>query len=337
MMNVDWTGIILDSSSPKAAWTEIFSSLLHLAGEITSPVIFHDETVVPDRILAEAAWELWEAYPLCAKRTSAELILWTGGTLVPSQGQVSETAASYVPPPHSKAVLILDALSLRELPALLGGASTRSIEPLRVGITGSECPSTTDQFAKAIGTSSRSTLGNDGKPAGFLLFGGTCHTDVVSLPFEDCAVPPAPNVVIWHSWLDDLVHLQQKNPDQIASNALTTLQSDGFWGFVNKLRQGRNLVITSDHGYGVARRFSSDVDDPAAIDILRNTFGASRCAPLSEPWQRRFMPPIVMDYNNQHVIVGQRKWKVQGPLRYICHGGMSLLEVASPWIEFGPL
>ena len=158
-------------------------------------------------------------------------------------------------------------------------------------------------------------------------------TDVLSIPFEDCAVPPTANVVIWHSWLDDLIHLQNKLPDQVFKTAETVLQSDGFWAFINKLRQGRKLVITSDHGYAVSKRFSSEVSDTDAIDILKKTFGASRNKTASEDWLSRFMPPIVMTHNKQHIIMGQWKWKVQGGFPHICHGGMSLLEVAVPFVE----
>jgi hypothetical protein len=317
-MSVELSHIILDSGSAKTAWEEIFSSLLALARSSSSPVALHDATVVPDRLLTEAAWELWEAFPEYAEKTSDNLRSWA------SSGS-------------GKAVLILDALSLRELPILMGAAETRDFQPVKVKVTGSECPSTTDHFAKSLGLPSRSALANDGKPGTFALFGGNCYTDVVSMPFEDCAVPPSPNLVIWHSWLDDLIHLQQKLPDQIASISSNVLQSDGFWNFVNRLRQGRGLVITSDHGYAVSKRFSSEVEDPDAIEILRKTFGASRNKAVSEPWQKRFMPPIVMTNNNQHVVMGQRKWKVQGGFPHVCHGGMTLLEVAVPYLEFPAL
>ena len=317
-MSVEWSRIILDSGSPKTGWEEIFSSLLALARSSSSPVALHDATVVPDRLLTEAAWELWEAFPEYAEKTSDKLKSWA------SSGS-------------GKAVLVLDALSLRELPILMGAAETRDIQPVQVKVTGSECPSTTDHFARSLGLPSRSALANDGKPGTFALFGGNCYTDVVSMPFEDCAVPPSPNLVIWHSWLDDLIHLQQKLPDQIATISSNVLQSDGFWNFVNRLRQGRGLVITSDHGYAVSKRFSSEVEDPDAIEILRKTFGASRNKIVSEVWQKRFMPPIVMTNNNQHVIMGQRKWKVQGGFPNICHGGMTLLEVVVPYLEFPAL
>lgn len=317
-MSTDWNDIILDSQQPATAWAEIFSALQVLSRSSSSPVALHDATVAPDRLLAEAAWELWEAFPEHAEKTSDNLKNWAAVG-------------------SGKAILVLDALSLRELPIILGAAEARGIQPVQVQVTGSECPSTTDNFAKSLGLPSRSALANDGKPGTFSLFNSNCYTDVVSLPFEDCAVPPSPNLVIWHSWLDDLIHLQHKLPDQIASIATSTLQGDGFWNFVNRLRQGRSLIITSDHGYAVSKRFSSEVEDPDAIEILRKTFGASRNKAASEPWRKQFMPPIVMTNNNQHVVMGQRKWKVQGGFPHVCHGGMSLLEVAVPYLEFPSL
>ena len=317
-MSTDWQGTILDSGTPDKVWKELFSSLLPLARSSSSPVALHDATVVADRLLAEAAWELWEAYPASAEKTSDNLKSWANVD-------------------SGKAVLILDALSLRELPILLGAAEVRGIQPVQVKVTGSECPSTTDHFAKSLGLPSRSALASDGKPGTFVLFGGNCYTDALSLPFADCPFPPTPNVVIWHSWLDDLIHVQHKLPDQIAAIASNTLQSDGFWDFIGRLRQGRDLVLTSDHGYAVSKRFSSEVEDPDAVEILRKTFGASRNKVVSESWQKRFMPPIVMTNNNQHVVMGQWKWKVQGGFPHICHGGMSLLEVAVPYMEFSAL
>ena len=315
---VSWNTLIFGVHEPAIAWVKIFSALLSLARQSSSPVTLHDATVTPDRLLSEAAWELWEAFPLTAVKTSASLKEWTRQS-------------------PGKAVLILDALSLRELSLLLGAAEARGIQPLEVKVTGSECPSTTDHFAKAIGLPSRSALANDGKPGTLSLFDGNCFTDVLSMPFEDCAIPPAPNIVVWHSWLDDLIHLQLKNPDQIASISSTILQSDGFWSFINKLRQGRALVITSDHGYAVSKRFSSEIEEPAAIETLRKTFGASRNKAVADIGPKKFMPPIVMTHNNQQIIMGQRKWKVQGGFPNVCHGGMTLLEVAVPWIEFSAL
>jgi hypothetical protein len=235
-------------------------------------------------------------------------------------------------------VLIVDALSLREMVIILKGAKDRSIEPIEIKITGSECPSTTDQFARSLGLSSRSIIANDRKPTNWALFeGNSVYTDVISLPFEDCSVPHCANVFLWHTWLDDLIHIQNKSPEHVLGAASATFRSQAFWDFVNRLRQGRKLIISSDHGYGVSKLFSSEIKDKETIEELRETFGASRCKPSTQPWPKRFMPPLVMTNNGHHVIMGQWKWTVQGGFPHICHGGMSLLEVASPWLEFSAL
>ncbi len=77
----------------------------------------------------------------------------------------------------------------------------------------------------------------------------------------------------------------------------------------------------------------------AAISLRTNDEqgAASRSKPVSGQWEKQFMPPIVMTHNKQHVIMGQRKWKVQGGFPHICHGGKSLLEVAAPFIELPEL
>ncbi len=318
-MSASWHDIILNSPNPEKAWGNIFDSLKGLAQTTTSPVALHDHTVIPDRLLSEAAWNLWHAYPDAAVKTSDELKKWCTS-----------------PSSTGKAVLLLDALSLRELPSLIAGAESHGIDPMTIRVTGSESPSTTDHFASAIGLQSRSALTDDCKPGTFVLFDNS-YTDVWSIPFEDCSVPPTSNIVIWHSWLDDLIHLRHKLPDQISKTAETVLQSDGFWNFINKLRQGRKLVITSDHGYAVSKRFSSEVSDKDAVQILRKTFGASRNKAAGKPWQSQFMPPLVMTHNKQHMIMGQWKWKVQGPRLHVCHGGMSLLEVAVPFLEIPAL
>ncbi len=316
-MSAPWSSIILDTPDPVEAWTALFARLKETAQSTTSPVALHDATVAPDRLLSEAAWELWHRYADSAPRTSVRLKEWFNA-----------------PSSSGRAVLILDALSLRELPLLLGAAHARGIVLKNIAVTGAEAPTTTDQFAKALGLPTRSALQYDGKPGTFALGNGpNVYTDVVNLPFEDCSVPPKPRVVLWHTWLDDLIHLQKRLPDQIATLASTVLQGDGFWSFINKLRQGRELVITADHGYAVSKRFSTEETDTEAIEVLRQIFGASRCAPASTAWENRFMPPVALDANGQHVVMGQRKWKVQGGFPHVCHGGISLLEVAVPWVE----
>lgn len=107
---------------------------------------------------------------------------------------------------------------------------------------------------------------------------------------------------------------------------------DGFWSMIDKLRQGRKVIITSDHGYGVAEQFSSEIKDSNAVGILKSQFKAQRYAKIAPP-QEMFMPPFFVCNGEYCIVTGQRKWKAPGGFPKVCHGGLSLLEVASPWIE----
>ena len=102
------------------------------------------------------------------------------------------------------------------------------------------------------------------------------------------------------------------------------------------MRQGRKLVITSDHGYAVSKQFSSELNNPDHIKILSSTLGASRYKHADGALEA-MTPPVVLEHDGQYVAMGQRKWKVSGGFPHVCHGGLSLLEVAVPWLEFDPL
>lgn len=321
-MTIPWTSTILDAADPAQAWQGIFDRLLDLARQTASPLTIHDGTVLPDRLLAESAWNLWDAYQQTAPRTAEVLKSWWNGVSA-----------------HGRAVLVLDALSLRELPFLLGGAERRGIVPTQVRVTGSELPTDTDHFARALGLASRGQLSHDGKPVSFALSSPDLWTDVFeNLPFADCAAsfPPKRDLLLWHPWLDELIH-QKMLPDNVSKQAEERLQSDGFWKFIDAMRRGRRLVITSDHGYAVARNFSSELADPEHVEVLRGTFGASRFKEVVGDLERPFFPPLTVRRGKHLVVAGQRKWKVQGGFPHLCHGGASLLEVAVPFVELPPL
>lgn len=65
----------------------------------------------------------------------------------------------------------------------------------------------------------------------------------------------------------------------------------GFWAFVNRVRQGRRLVITGDHGYATASDFSSELKDEESIKLFAGTFGAQRAIRKdpANPWPRRHL------------------------------------------------
>lgn len=313
MEKQQWLDLLFQNAPAKEVWSSIAKKLSVIALAEDNPVQLHKEVVFPDRVLCEAAFPLWNSFLPEAPRTSNRLI---------------QTCS------QNQAVLILDALSIREIALLVNEAKKRGISAT-AEVTFSEAPSDTNTFAQALGVPSRANLKGNGKSANFKLFGGNCYTDVLNIPFADAPVPPNPNLVIWHSYLDDQIHLG-RSCAELANLVRKEFSGDGFWSFVNKLRQGRKLVITSDHGYGVAEQFSSEICAKEASDILKHEFKAQRYAKIPLP-QQKFMPPVFVANGEYCMVTGQRKWKAPGGFPKVCHGGLSLLEVASPWIELNAL
>ena len=141
----------LTESTDQEAWAMIVANAVKIASSplaannARSEVIKRDcEIGLLDHFLASSSWDLWQAFGSAVERNSARLVRW------------------WAEPYTAKAVLILDGLSQRELPWLLQGAKERGFMLHEVSAYGSELPGETNEFAKALGFSSRSQLQNNG-------------------------------------------------------------------------------------------------------------------------------------------------------------------------------
>jgi hypothetical protein len=236
-------------------------------------------------------------------------------------------------------VLVLDALSLRELPWLLQGAKERGFTLQGVTATASELPGETNEFARALGLASRSQLQANG--------GGLAHklqpaqTETIDLPWKDCeglvgSASGAKNWVFWHHWPDAKLHDYGAGQglELLTKDAAQQLSSDDFWAFVERLSTGRRLVITSDHGYAATGYFP-DADGEVATH-LKQTFSSGR-SKSGNGDAGPFVPPVALQIDGQHgahlLAMGRRKWRSQGGYPTLTHGGLSLLEVLSPFVE----
>lgn len=325
-----WESLILSEHPVPQVWEAIFSKVASLAVGTSNPGMLHRETTAPDRLIAECAWDLWQRFP----------------TDAPSVVDAIRQFWSAPSSTSGTAVLILDALSLRELPLILAAGQKRGIKPVRHAVRGSVVPTDTNRFAAALGLAGRSKLSNNAYPESFIFAGPDVYTDVLDSHFADCVarVPAKPRLFMWHEWPDHpLIHNHAEVTDGdavVAAEIKRTLSSDDFWAFVNALRQGRRLLITGDHGYGTACEFSSEIKDEESVRLFAGTFGAMRAIreDPAHPWPRRDLPPRVLRFpvgsDTWLVVIGQRKWKVRGGFPTLCHYGLSLLEAAVPVIEF---
>ena len=316
----------LTKASPEEAWQQLIDQVTAITSaplSITQPI---GEVTNRDRAIGEfdlflsvAAFELWQTFGEVVERTSDRLMHW------------------WDEPYNAKAVLILDGLSLRELPWLLQGIQERGYTLHQSTVTASELPGETNTFARALGFSSRSQLQNNG--AGLAHRLPNARTESTDLPWGDCAewVDGSPNWVFWHHWPDCKLHGATgagQGLDTLTKDAAKQLSSDDFWHFVERLTKGRRLVITSDHGYAATGLFADATEEQGAF--LKNTFKSGRSIPGTiDPGP--FVPPLALQINSPHgaylLSVGRWKWRSQGGYPTLAHGGLSLLEVLSPFIE----
>lgn len=209
-------------------------------------------------------------------------------------------------------------------------------------VFGSPVPTDTDAFAKALGLSGRVQLKKSGYPSSFVLAAAKPWTDVSEgFDFGGLAgqVPAVPNVVLWDPWLDDMLHKlagKPGGPKQLEASAQQVLAGDGFWNLVTRLRQGRELLITSDHGYAVSYRF---IDLPQSLgEAFREHFGAKRFGTIpSASLAPAGGAPMYVTVADRTSIVGPWKWKSPGGYPHLNHGGLTLGEACVPFITFEAL
>lgn len=319
----------LTAGTAPAVWQHITGEALGICSaaltkdKATKSVTERDREIGKlDHFLASSGWELWGTFGESVVRTSDRLANWWAG------------------PYEAKAILILDGLSLRELPWLLQGAEAHGLKVTTIAASASELPPETNEFAAALGYANRSQLQNNGGKSQRL---PGARTECVALPFADCAnlIDAAPNWVFWHQWPDAAIHDAAgagQGLDQIVRETAERLTSKDFWNFVKRLAHGRRLVITSDHGYAATGLFHDAADEQA--QFLKDTFrsGRSRAGKsIGELDRGPFVPPVALPLSSPHgahlLALGRWKWKSQGGYPTLAHGGLSLLEVLCPFVE----
>ncbi|KAA6461888.1 hypothetical protein DYQ86_09575 [Acidobacteria bacterium AB60] len=317
---------VVTKGSIADAWSVTIKKVLEISsrplslGSVPHEVVKRDREIGDlDLLLSSSSWDLWQAFSGTVERNSTKLLDW------------------WAKPFSAKAVLILDGLSLRELPWLLQGAQDHGLSVHDVSANASEMPGETDEFAQALGFGSRSQLQNNSGGSAHKL--QPAHTESVDLPWKDCEalISGASHQVFWHHWPDSKVH-DGAGAGQglalLARDAASQLNHEEFWSFVKRMATGRRLVITSDHGYAATGYFP-DAEGELG-QFLKKAFSSGRCTSGVKD-AGPFVPPVALQVSGPHgahlLALGRWKWKNQGGYPTLTHGGLSLLEVLCPFIE----
>lgn len=314
------------------AWRSI---LEHAWGLCTQPIVdgkAEAEVMRRDRALADvdlylatAGWDLWSQYEASVPLTADVLADWW-------QQQASGGGVG-----GGRAVLVLDALSLRETPWLIAGAEARGFTVANAKATGAELPPDTTPFAKALGFGQRSSLGNNQAGLAHKLTGA--RTETTDIDWQSCAgmIGSEPDWVFWHHWPDKDVHDFADAGEglrPLVRKADEYLRSDAFWALVSRLAEGRRLVITSDHGYAASELFPDASTEQS--DYLKRVYKSGRWNGAAQD-AGAWVPPIDLLLDTRHgrhlFVNGRRKWKSAGGYPTLTHGGLSVLEVVVPFIE----
>ena len=186
----------LTSAPPQQAWEDVgkflwttFSQPLPTSGRIDSEILNRDRGIAElENLLAGSCWDLWSHFESSVPKGSQAVIeFWNRMTA-------------------GKAVLILDGLSLREIPWLLSEATSRGFTLHEQKLYASELPCETTPYAKALGLQQRSQLANNMASSTHHLLGA--HTESNDLPWVDSSacVGSQENFAYWHHWPDHRIH-----------------------------------------------------------------------------------------------------------------------------------
>jgi hypothetical protein len=309
----------------QAAWTTLRDELKELmcepiTGSIVEEIIRREKRCEPlELALSGAAWSLWTDYYDSVPLASQRLIDWWqaghGG----------------------KAVFILDGLSLREVPVLLEQAKERGFAVNEFEVLGSELPAETNAFARALGFSHRGSLDNNGAGGSHKMAGAFTLTN--ELPWSDVkqSIPAEQKLFVWHQWPDKRIHDLSDQGDgirRLLPEVVEQLASDDFWGLVEKLATGREVVITSDHGYANTGGFRDADNDEKAF--FKENFGGYRYK-QTELTNQEWLPPLALTLDcptgRFSMALGRTKWAVQGGNRTLSHGGLTLMETLVPFVR----
>ena len=229
------------------------------------------------------------------------------------------------------AVVILDGLSIREMPQLLELAKPTGFQILKSEYGIAALPSDTMSFVeqriigKKLGPSQlvgRKELKEKGI---------TYHYyDSSTRLFELQAGAP---FLLWSSFPDGTYMNYEAKSSQHFESMLK--QFDVIWkNIVMAIPKEYRIIITSDHGYiYFGSGLDSDHKDEMALSYTKND--RFRVAEPTESYPMDSMGLHWIDDKRVGMLKGRMKNRPQGSAgnKLYRHGGMSLMEMLTPWIE----
>jgi hypothetical protein len=235
------------------------------------------------------------------------------------------------------AAVVFDGLSLREIPAVLRLAEEGGLSTRLVGVTTAAVPSETVDFvAQRLRTGRVSPSQLPGRrelrEAGIEVFYYGHEGQRHQLPAD------SPALCLWSAFPDQTY---QDSGARFANHfAELHRRLEAVWrNTVQAVPPGRTIVVTSDHGYVFFGPGCSAPRAPQETRPLTDWLGGDRSRPLEpgrEPPAHRDLAVIAS--RQVSMVRGRVQTHPPGPAsaRLYKHGGLSLMEMLTPWIVLEP-
>jgi len=234
------------------------------------------------------------------------------------------------------AAVVFDGLSLREVPLLKRLVEQSGLRVVEEGWSVAATPSETADFiASRLGVGS---IAPTQLPASAQLRSEGIACYYLRQVNERCSLnPSAQAILIWSSFPDYRYTERDAKFPELFEN-LHSMMMTAWQNSVQAIVQespGRRILITSDHGYVYFGSGCSFDWDNATVAPLTAYFGGERFARLDEK-------PNPPEHHGVHLLrdrgIAMIRGRVQthprgeGARKLYKHGGMSLMEMLTPWI-----
>ena len=231
------------------------------------------------------------------------------------------------------AVVVIDGLSLRELPTIVKLAGVSGFTVTEKGCSLAAVPSETMDFIErefACGRIGPSQLPGRGE----LTSRGITAIYTASPTQNLGTYDEKTSLLIWSAFPDNTYNDAGARFESHFEHI--HLQFETLWtNTVQRIRNKKRIVITSDHGYVFFGTGMDFVRNLTEIRALNEYFGNNRSVRLSENPDYPKTNDIVVDEGKQVAMIkGRIRTRSTGEAatKLYRHGGLSLMEMFAPWI-----
>lgn len=310
----------LTSPGPRLPW--IIDWLLH---EVWSPEHYQDLSPVEFLRRGEEKVNRFELLVAsAADRIYGELL---------SPPDLSKNLLSVLSQPDT-AVVVFDGLSIREIPMVLALAERSGLSVSLVGTSQAAIPSETVNFIDRelpcgpIAPSQLQTR-KELKGKGIVTFYSGDITQPLSGEYEGFPL------LVWSSF-PDVTYKDSGAKFESHFENIHVLFETAWMNIVQSIKGKNRIIITSDHGYIF---FGTGMDFPrstAELKELNAYFGNDRNVSLQQKPETPVSDDLfIVQSQNLAMVKGRVRTRSTGEAasKLYRHGGLSLMEMITPWIE----